>query len=306
MRAPDTGVPEVATTVACMPWRLPALRLTASGDNARHGRVGLSRMPTTHLRGSATTSRGTRELDHRGASDRALAGNGDHAAREQLVERYRGLARALAARHSEWGEPFDDLLQVAWIGFLKALDRFDPAREVKLATYATATIVGELRRHYRDRAWALHVPRSVRELRARVYAVVDRLTAELGASPTVADIANELNVGEEDVLDAMQAGGARAARTLAPLTEDGESEIDVPYEDSGFAESEARMLVHEGLALARRARAANHRAPLRGRPHPEPDRIPRRHLPDARLAPAAPRARDAARAGRRDRGPQRS
>ena len=174
--------------------------------------------------------------------------NGDHAAREQLVERYRGLVRALAARHSEWGEPFDDLLQVAWIGFLKALDRFDPAREVKLATYATATIVGELRRHYRDRAWALHVPRSVRELRARVFAVVDRLTAELGASPTVTDIANELNVGEEDVLDAMQAGGARAARTLAPLNDEGEGEIDVPYQDSGFAESEARMLVHDGLA----------------------------------------------------------
>jgi RNA polymerase sigma-B factor len=175
--------------------------------------------------------------------------NGDHAAREQLVERYRGLVRALAARHSEWGEPFDDLLQVAWIGFLKALDRFDPNREVKLATYATATIVGELRRHYRDRAWALHVPRSVRELRARVFAVVDRLTAELGASPTVADIAKELNVGEEEVLDAMQAGGARAARTLAPLTEDGESEIDVPYRDPAFAESEARMLVSEGLDM---------------------------------------------------------
>jgi RNA polymerase sigma-B factor len=175
--------------------------------------------------------------------------NGDHAAREQLVERYRGLVRALAARHSEWGEPFDDLLQVAWIGFLKALDRFDPSREVKLATYATATIVGELRRHYRDRAWAVHVPRSVRELRARVFAVVDQLTSELGASPTVADIAKELSVGEEEVLDAMQAGGARAARTLAPLSEDGESEIDVPYRDPAFAESEARMLVHEGLDL---------------------------------------------------------
>jgi RNA polymerase sigma-B factor len=174
--------------------------------------------------------------------------HGDHAAREQLVERYRGLVRALAARHSEWGEPFDDLLQVAWIGFLKALDRFDPKREVKLATYATATIVGELRRHYRDRAWALHVPRSVRELRARVFAVVDRLTAELGASPTVTDIANELEVGEEEVLDAMQAGGARAPRSLAPLTDDGEGEIDVPYQDSGFAESEARMLVQDGLA----------------------------------------------------------
>ena len=118
--------------------------------------------------------------------------HGDADARNALVERYRGLVRALAARYADRGEPFDDLVQVAWIGLLKAIDRFDSSRDVQLTTYATPTIVGEIKRHYRDRSWAVHVPRSLQELRVRVHATIDRVTSEKGAAPTIADIAREL------------------------------------------------------------------------------------------------------------------
>jgi RNA polymerase sigma-B factor len=156
--------------------------------------------------------------------------------------------RALAARYADRGEPFDDLVQVAWIGLLKAIDRFDSAREVQLTTYATPTIVGEIKRHYRDRSWAVHVPRSLQELRVRVHATIDRLTSERGAAPTIADIAEELGVGEEEVLDALQSENARSA-TFLPSSDDerGERGLDVPVEETGFARSDARIMLGAGL-----------------------------------------------------------
>src|SRR3954470_23869844 len=172
---------------------------------------------------------------------------GDADARNALVERYRGLVRALAARYADRGEPFDDLVQVAWIGLLKAIDRFDSSRDVQLTTYATPTIVGEIKRHYRDRSWAVHVPRSLQELRVRVHATIDRLTSERGAAPTIAEIAEALNVGEE-VLDALQSENARSA-TFLPSSDDerGERGLDVPVEESGFARSDARIMLGAGL-----------------------------------------------------------
>jgi RNA polymerase sigma-B factor len=173
---------------------------------------------------------------------------GDADARNALVERYRGLVRALAARYADRGEPFDDLVQVAWIGLLKAIDRFDSSRDVQLTTYATPTIVGEIKRHYRDRSWAVHVPRSLQELRVRVHATIDRLTSERGAAPTIADIAAALQVGEEDVLDALQSENARSA-TFLPSSDDerGERGLDVPVEESGFSRSDARIMLGAGL-----------------------------------------------------------
>src|SRR3954464_14482814 len=173
---------------------------------------------------------------------------GDADARNALVERYRGLVRALAARYADRGEPFDDLVQVAWIGLLKAIDRFDSSRDVQLTTYATPTIVGEIKRHYRDRSWAVHVPRSLQELRVRVHATVDRLTSERGSAPTIGDIASELGVGEEEVLDALQSENARSA-TFLPSSDDerGERGLDVPVEESGFARSDARIMLGSGL-----------------------------------------------------------
>jgi RNA polymerase sigma-B factor len=174
--------------------------------------------------------------------------HGDADARNALVERYRGLVRALAARYADRGEPFDDLVQVAWIGLLKAIDRFDSSRDVQLTTYATPTIVGEIKRHYRDRSWAVHVPRSLQELRVRVHATIDRVTSEKGAAPTIADIARELSVGEEEVLDALQSENARSAAFL-PANDDerGERGLDVPVEETGFARSDARIMLGAGL-----------------------------------------------------------
>ena len=173
---------------------------------------------------------------------------GDADARNALVERYRGLVRALAARYAERGEPFDDLVQVAWIGLLKAIDRFDSSREVQLTTYATPTIVGEIKRHYRDRSWAVHVPRSLQELRVRAHATIDRLTTERGAAPTIAQVAEDLGVGEEEVLDALQSENARSA-TFLPASDDerGERGLDVPIEETGFDRSDARMMLGTGL-----------------------------------------------------------
>ena len=174
--------------------------------------------------------------------------HGDADARNALVERYRGLVRALAARYADRGEPFDDLVQVAWIGLLKAIDRFDSSRDVQLTTYATPTIVGEIKRHYRDRSWAVHVPRSLQELRVRVHATIDRLTSERGAAPTIAEIARELSVGEEEVLDALQSENARSA-TFLPSSDDerGERGLDVPMEETGFSRSDARIMLGVGL-----------------------------------------------------------
>jgi RNA polymerase sigma-B factor len=173
---------------------------------------------------------------------------GDADARNALVERYRGLVRALAARYADRGEPFDDLVQVAWIGLLKAIDRFDSSRDVQLTTYATPTIVGEIKRHYRDRSWAVHVPRSLQELRVRVHATIDRVTSEKGAAPTILDIATELGVGEEEVLDALHSENARSAAFL-PASDDerGERGLDVPVEETGFARSDARIMLGAGL-----------------------------------------------------------
>jgi RNA polymerase sigma-B factor len=173
---------------------------------------------------------------------------GDVVARDELVSRYQGLVRSLAARYSQRGEPFDDLVQVGWIGFLKALDRFDTGREVQLVTYATPTIVGEIRRHYRDRAWAVHVPRALQELRPRVYATIERLTSARGSTPTIADVAEVLDVGEEEVLDALQSENARSASYLPSSDDDrADSPFEVPVDEPGFETSDARMMLSSAL-----------------------------------------------------------
>src|SRR6185436_2845821 len=181
---------------------------------------------------------------------------GDDAAREALVHRYRGLVRALAARYVNWGEPFDDLVQVAWIGLLKAIERYDSDRGVQFPTYATPTIVGEIRRYYRDRAWAVHVPRSVQELRVRVNATIDQWSAEHGEAPTTAELAQFLDVSPDAVLDAIHSENARSALTL-PSGEDDRtaSGFDVPTEERGFDQVDASLLLAGGLdSLAERER----------------------------------------------------
>lgn len=133
-----------------------------------------------------------------------------------MVERHLGLAHHLARRYAERGEPLDDLVQVASIGLLKAVDRFDADRGVSFTSYAVPTILGELRRHFRDRGWAIHVPRDLKEAALRVEAAMKQ---HAGRAPTPAELAKETGLDVETVLEALEVSGAHRALSLdAPAT----------------------------------------------------------------------------------------
>ncbi|HEV2810509.1 MAG TPA: SigB/SigF/SigG family RNA polymerase sigma factor [Acidimicrobiales bacterium] len=134
--------------------------------------------------------------------------------RDQLIEAHLGLAEYLARRFSNRGEPLDDLVQVASLGLVKAVERFEPGRGLEFTTFATPTIVGELKRHFRDKGWAVRVPRRVQELHLRVTGVVDELQLELGRSPTVAEIAVRAGTSEDEVIEAVDAGSAYRSTSL--------------------------------------------------------------------------------------------
>lgn len=145
--------------------------------------------------------------------------------RERLVEQFIGLVEFLARRFKNRGEPLEDLVQVGTIGLLKAIDRFDLDREVEFSTYATPTIVGELKRHFRDKGWAVRVPRRLQELHLELTKVVGHLGHDLGRSPTVAEIAKAASITEEEVLEGLEIAQAYNFTSLdAPLdTDDGGS-----------------------------------------------------------------------------------
>lgn len=132
----------------------------------------------------------------------------DEAARDELVTMYLNLVKYLASRFRNRGEPVDDLVQVGTIGLIKAIDRFDVQREVEFTTYATPTIVGELKRYFRDKGWAIKVPRRLQELSFRVNQAVDALTQREQRSPTIPEIADYLGVTSEDVLEALETSEA--------------------------------------------------------------------------------------------------
>jgi len=137
--------------------------------------------------------------------------------RARIVERGAWLARRVARRFAETSEPFDDLCQVAMIGLLKAVDRYDPTFGVRFGTYATPTILGELRRHFRDHTWAVHVPRGAKELRIQINSAVDEMTGALGRSPTVDELAQWLNLRREEVLEGLEASSVYSAASLDGL-----------------------------------------------------------------------------------------
>jgi RNA polymerase sigma-B factor len=134
-----------------------------------------------------------------------LAGQGDAAAREQLVQRYIRLAHKLARRYARSSEPLEDLEQVACLGLVRAIDRFDPSRGTTFSTFAVPTILGELRRHFRDRTWAVRVPRELRDLAAAVEHAAEGLAAELGRSPSLAEVADAVGQPVEHVMAAREA-----------------------------------------------------------------------------------------------------
>jgi RNA polymerase sigma-B factor len=138
----------------------------------------------------------------------------DDGERDALFQRYLPLARSLAARYRHTSEPFDDLLQVASIGLLKAIERYDPDRGYAFSSFAVPTILGELRRHLRDHTWSVHVPRDLQELGQRLAPTTDELSRELGRPPTIAEIAGRLRISEEEVLDAREAVAAHSPASL--------------------------------------------------------------------------------------------
>jgi RNA polymerase sigma-B factor len=141
--------------------------------------------------------------------------------REKLVSQYIGLVEFLARRFRNRGEPLEDLIQVGTIGLLKAIDRFDLEREVEFSTYATPTVVGELKRHFRDKGWAVRVPRRLQELHLELTKTVNRLGQELGRSPTVAEIAEAAGTTEESVLEGLEIAQAYNFTSLdAPIDSD--------------------------------------------------------------------------------------
>jgi RNA polymerase sigma-B factor len=132
----------------------------------------------------------------------------DPALRDRLVLMHENLVRFLAAKFANRGEPLEDLVQVGTIGLINAIDRFEPDRGTKFSTYATPTIVGEIKRHFRDRAWNLKVPRWLQELNLQVMKANEQLSQQLGRSPTIAEIAEHVGASEAETLDAMELGNA--------------------------------------------------------------------------------------------------
>src|SRR5438132_391541 len=191
-------------------------------------------------------------------SDKALLRRyheeGDLQAREQLIEQYLSLVRSLARRYSYRGEQLDDLVQIGSIGLIKAIDRFDLSRGVELTTYATPNIIGEIKRHFRDRGWAVRVPRGLQELNVQLSKLVEQLTVQLGRSPTIPELAKAAGVEEESVLEALESGRAYSSLSLSTGggTEDGE-ELD-PLESLGDVEhqyevSEDRAVLAPGFKV---------------------------------------------------------
>ena len=176
-----------------------------------------------------------------------LARNRDPRDRDALVQRFLPLARSLALRYQRSGEPFDDLLQVASLGLIKAIDGFDPHRGIAFASYAVPTILGEIKRYFRDRTWAVHVPSHLQELTLRVERAVGELAEQLHRQPSVAEIVMAVGADEEAVLEALQAGAAYRARSFDEPSGGRDDDDTVTLGESigvsehGFAHVEARV-----------------------------------------------------------------
>jgi RNA polymerase sigma-B factor len=173
----------------------------------------------------------------------------DPTTRDAVVERFMPLARQLAARYQRPEEPFDDVFQVACFGLVKAVDRFDVDRGVAFSSYAVPTITGEIKRHFRDRAWSVRVPRDLQDLALRVERVIGELTRDLGRQPSVDDVASVMDIEPEDVLEAMQASSAYRATSLDTPRAGGEDEPGQTLGDTvgvleeGYGRAEQRAML---------------------------------------------------------------
>jgi len=164
----------------------------------------------------------------------------DRRLRNHLIEQHSHLARALARRFANRSEPLDDLEQVAMLGVLKAVERFDPDRGTPFAAFAIPTVIGELRRHFRDQGWMVRVPRRVQDLHLRIGTVISELSQQLGRSPTAGEIADAAGVRDEDVLEALDAGNRYRPTSLDISASGTDADAVLGGADSEFASVEDR------------------------------------------------------------------
>jgi RNA polymerase sigma-B factor len=197
------------------------------------------------------------DLMYGSASDaellRSYHEDGEVRARQALIERHVGFVRRLAQRYSHRGETIEDLTQVGCVGLIKAIDRFDGHYKVTLATYAAPNVLGEIKRYFRDKGWAMRVPRDVQELNVKLGRVVDELTGKLGRSPSVEELASATSSSTEQVVEALDSSRAYNTISLsAPGPEGDDDEAGDPLEhlgdaDKGFELAEERQLLREGF-----------------------------------------------------------
>ncbi|MFZ0665877.1 MAG: SigB/SigF/SigG family RNA polymerase sigma factor [Acidimicrobiales bacterium] len=172
----------------------------------------------------------------------------DPALRDVIIESHLGLANQLARRFGNRGEAHDDLVQVASMALVKAVDRFEPERGVRFSTFAVKCILGELKRHFRDRGWAVRAPRRIQELYLELGHEIDRLVQELGRAPTVAELAVAVRASEHDVLEAMEAGRGYRSSSLDAPDQEGEPFVEsLGAEDRELEHSENRSVLAMGL-----------------------------------------------------------
>ena len=189
---------------------------------------------------------------------------GDVRARQELIERHLGFVRRLAQRYAHRGETIDDLTQVGCVGLIKAVDRYDGKHKVTLATYAAPNILGEIKRHFRDKGWAVRVPRDVQELNVKLGRVVDDLTSRLGRSPNVDELARATDASTEQVVEALESSRAYSTVSLSERADDPDEDSSDPLEalgdlDDGYQLVEQRQLLRQGFrTLADRERAILH------------------------------------------------
>jgi len=184
---------------------------------------------------------------------RELRETADPALRDRLIEDYLWIARHATKRFAGRGENADDLLQVASLALVKAVDRFDPELNLRFATFAMPTVIGELRRHFRDKTWSMRVSRRLKDLHLEIRSATERLTHELGHQPSVSELADDLDVSVEEVLEAMEAGATYRTASLdaGPVGDDGPEgggEVRMPgEEDQALVDTPERVAVLRSL-----------------------------------------------------------
>ncbi len=179
----------------------------------------------------------------------AFATTGDPALRDELVTEHLGLAHQLARRFANRGESYDDLVQVASMAIIKSVDRFDPTRGVAFSTFATRTVIGELKRHFRDKGWAVRAPRRIQELYLELGHNISLLSQQLGRSPTVSELSHACGASEEAVLEALEAGqGYRTSSIDVPDRQEETLASRLGEDDASFGGVDDRSVLAPALA----------------------------------------------------------